>query len=151
MSHATAPVLTPDAITITTDHSGIPYAIVPDDIARLLRADSNAGIDPEARGIFFESTPHPALSWTAITVRTIFDAVLASPIAAEDDHAHGLSQYAKWDGGAFYGNIVGISAWDADARWWRSYGQHNDLIVSGFANIAHSTRGPLAGTCTFTL
>lgn len=140
--------LTVTDVTVTTDGMGRPYAIVPDDVARLLHTASRAGIDPEARGIYFETTPHPADSWVATTVRTIFDAVLASPVADDDHHAHGLWQYRKWDGGTFYGWIVGESAWDADTRWWREYGKHNDLISRG-ATIASKDRRHLAGTCTF--
>jgi hypothetical protein len=145
----TAPTLTADAVTVTTDNCGRAYAVVPDDVARLLAVAAVQGINPEARGIFFESDAHPADSWAATTVRTVFDAVLASPVAAEDHHAHGLWLYRKYDGGTFYGFIVGESAWDADARWWREYGKHNDLIVRGIASIASRDRGRLAGTCTF--
>ncbi|MET9776082.1 hypothetical protein ABZ023_17810, partial [Streptomyces sp. NPDC006367] len=63
-------------------------------------------------------------------------------------HAHGLWQYRKWDGGTFYGWIIGESAWNADTRWWRDHRQHTDLISRG-ATIASKDRGRLAGTCTF--
>ncbi|MFB6629943.1 hypothetical protein ACFCWY_08615 [Streptomyces sp. NPDC056362] len=144
------PVLTPADVTVTTDHAGRAYAVVPDDVARLLADASRKGIDPEARGISFESDLHPADSWTARTVRTIFEAVLASPAATEDHDAHGLAQYRKWDGGTFYGFIVGTSGWDTDTRWWRDYAHTRDVRVSGSANIAARDRRSLAGTCTFT-
>ncbi|MER7952022.1 hypothetical protein ABTY59_31990 [Streptomyces sp. NPDC096079] len=143
------PVLTPADVTMTTDHAGRAYAVVPDEVARLLALASRKGIDTEARGICFESDPHPADSWTARTVRTIFEAVLASPETTEDVHAHGLWLYRKWDGGTFYGSIVGTSGWDADTRWWRDYANTRDLRVSGSANIASKDRRHVAGTCTF--
>ncbi|MFF4542246.1 hypothetical protein [Streptomyces aureus] len=81
---ATTPLtLTTDDVTVTTDHAGRPYAVIPDDIARPLTIASLKGIDPQARGMFFESDPHPADSWAATTVRTIFEALLASPLAHE--------------------------------------------------------------------
>ncbi|MFI6340755.1 hypothetical protein [Streptomyces sp. NPDC050535] len=149
MAAATEPVLTPDAVTVTTDRMGRLYAVIPDDVARPLTIASHKGIDPEARGIFFESDPHPADSWAATTVRTVFEAVLSSPLAAEDNHAWGLNQYRKYDGGTFYGFIVGESAWDANTRWWRDLARTRDLCVRGNATIATADRHTLAGTCTF--
>jgi hypothetical protein len=147
----TARALTVDEVTVTTDHMGRVYAVVPDEIARPLALASRAGIDPEARGISFESAPQAADSWTATTVRTIFEAVLASPAAADDVHTCGLGLYRKYDGGTFYGFVVGASGWDMEARWWRDYRQTDDLRVSGNANIAYRSRGAFAGTCTFTI
>ncbi|MFF4543693.1 hypothetical protein ACFY1J_05510 [Streptomyces sp. NPDC001406] len=144
-----APTLAVTDVTVTTDNMGRAYAVIPDAVARPLAVAALQGIDPNARGIFFESDAHPADSWVATTVRTIFDAVLASPVAAEVDHAHGLWLYRKFDGGTFYGFIVGESGWDADARWWRDYPQAGDLRVRGCASIASKDRRALAGTCTF--
>lgn len=150
MSIATAaPALTVEQVTVTTDHMGRAYAVVPDAVARLLRTASLKGIDPEARGISFESAPCPADSWEAATVRVIFEAVLASPVAADDDHACGLRLYRKYDGGEFFGFIVGESGWNPDARWWRDYATTGDVRVGGNACIASKDRRRLAGTCTF--
>jgi hypothetical protein len=149
MASATLPTLAVDDVTVTTDLMGRPYAVLPDDVAAPLAAASREGVDPNAVGVYFESATHAADSWVATTVRTIFDAVLSSPVAAEDDHAHGLSQYRKWDGGTFYGFIVGRSAWDMDARWWADYRHTRHLHVSGSACIATKDRRALAGTCTF--
>ncbi|MEU5748296.1 hypothetical protein ABZ804_22490 [Streptomyces sp. NPDC047726] len=148
MTTAPAPALTPADVTITTDHAHRLYAIVPDDTARLLNAASREGIDPKARGMFFQSETHAADSWPAATVRTIFEAVLAARPEMGRDLSSGLGQYRTYDGGHFHGFIVGTSAWDTEARWWAEYGQHNDLIVQG-ASIATRDRGSLAGTCTF--
>ncbi|MFF5655234.1 hypothetical protein [[Kitasatospora] papulosa] len=145
----TAPALAVDDVTVTTDHNGRAYAVIPDAVARPLAAAALEGIDPEARGIFFESAPHPADSWAATTVRTIFEAVLASPVAAEDIHAFGLNLYRRFDGGTFYGFVVGASGWDTEARWWRDYKNTRDVRVRGTASIAYASRGPAAGTCTF--
>ncbi|MEU5978488.1 hypothetical protein [Streptomyces sp. NPDC047315] len=144
-----APVLTVAAVTVTTDQTGHAYAIVPDDVARLLTAISYEGIDRKARGIFFDSTRQPATSWAATTVRTIFEAVLASPVAAEDPHARGLSQYRKHDGGTFYGLIAAESAWDPDTRWWTDHRKYDHLIPRGTACIEYTGRRGLAGTCWF--
>ncbi|MEU8672682.1 hypothetical protein AB0C71_37965 [Streptomyces anulatus] len=140
--------LTAETVTVATDQHGRTYAVVPDDVARLLNAASREGINPDARGAFFESARHPADSWTATTVRTIFEAVLTACPELGEDLSSGLGQYRTYDGGDFRGFIVGESAWDADARWWRDYGHHNDLIVMG-ATIATNDRRSLAGTCTF--
>ncbi|MFD5722634.1 hypothetical protein [Streptomyces sp. NPDC127036] len=149
MTETTAPTLTTNDVTVTTDHAGRPYAVIPDDIARALTLASHQGIDPEARGMFFESDRHPADSWTAATVRTIFEALLASPLAREDVHAWGLALYREFGGGTFYGFIVGESGWDPDTRWWRNPETTADLCVHGNASIAPECRRPLAGTCTF--
>ncbi|MFE9769796.1 hypothetical protein ACFYPC_35630 [Streptomyces sp. NPDC005808] len=149
MADATAPVLTTAAVTVTTDRMGRLYAVIPDDVARLLTVASHQGIDPEARGIFFESDAHPANSWATATVRTIFEAVLSSPLSAEDVHTWGLNLYRKHDGGTLYGFIVGESGWDPDTRWWRDPDHTRDLCVRGNASIAPADRRALAGTCTF--
>ncbi|MEV5787087.1 hypothetical protein ACGFWD_26650 [Streptomyces sp. NPDC048448] len=149
MIATTAPTLTTDDVTVTTDHAGRLYAVIPDDVARPLALAALKGIDPEARGSFFESDPHPADSWAATTVRTIFEALLASPVAREDVHAWGLGQYRKFDGGTFYGFIVGESGWDPDTRQWREYRHTGDLRVRGCASIAPSCRRTRAGICTF--
>ncbi|MGW6290329.1 hypothetical protein [Streptomyces sp. NPDC055107] len=141
--------LTAETVTVTTDRMGRMYAVVPDDVARLLNASSREGTDPEARGAFFESTRHPADSWTATTVRTIFEAVLTARPELGEDLSSGLGNYRTYDGGDFRGFIVGESAWDADARWWRDCDRDDDLIVMG-ATIATKDRRSLAGTCTFT-
>lgn len=103
MDAATAPVLTTDAVTVTTDHMGRLYAVIPDDVARPLAVAARKGIDPQAHGMFFESDPHLADSWAATTVRTNFEAVPSSPLAQDDDHAWGLNLYPKYGGGTFYG------------------------------------------------
>ncbi|WP_406834800.1 hypothetical protein ACICHK_00065 [Streptomyces sp. AHU1] len=145
----TTPTLTTNDVTVTTDHANRPYAVIPDDIARPLAIASLKGIDPEVRGIFFESDAHPADSWAATTVRTIFEALLASPLAREDVHTWGLGQYREFDGGTFYGFIVGESAWDPETRWWRDCDRARDLCVRGNASIAPACRRAFAGTCTF--
>ncbi|MFM9632798.1 MULTISPECIES: hypothetical protein [Streptomyces] len=149
MDAATAPVLTTDAVTVTTDHMGRLYAVIPDDVARPLAVAARKGIDPQAHGTFFESDPHPADSWASTTVRTIFEAVLSSPLSQEDDHAWGLDLYLKYGGGTFYGAIVGESGWNPDTRWWRDYEQTRDLRVRGSASIVAASLPALAGTCTF--
>ncbi|MEU1852904.1 hypothetical protein ABZ499_27470 [Streptomyces sp. NPDC019990] len=149
MTTTTAPTLTVADVTVTTDHVGRVYAVIPDDVARILAVASREGIDPQARGIFFESVAHPAGSWAASTVRTIFDALLTSPDVADDVHEWGLGQYRTWGGGTFYGFIVGESGWDPDSRWWRDYAHTGDLRVRGTAAIASRSRRHLAGTCTF--
>ncbi|GAA5070514.1 hypothetical protein [Streptomyces similanensis] len=150
MSTATTPTLTAADVTVTTDHMGRLYAVIPDHVARPLAVASHAGIDPQARGYFSqESTAHPAGSWVAATVRTIFAALLASPVSAADVRERGLGQYLTWDGGTFYGFIVGESGWNADTRWWRNYETTGDLHVRGCATIAPRSRRHLAGTCTF--
>ncbi|MGW7131333.1 hypothetical protein ACWGIA_23775 [Streptomyces bobili] len=149
MAAATSPVLTRDAVTVTTDHMGRLYAIIPDDVARPLALAARKGIDPEARGVFFESDPHPADSWPALTVRVIFEAVLSSPVAAQDPDAWGLRLYRKYGGGTLLGFIVGESGWDPDTRWWRDWDDTGDLRVRGCASIVTASRPALAGTCTF--
>ncbi|MCX4976513.1 hypothetical protein [Streptomyces sp. NBC_00620] len=144
----TAPTLTTADVTVTTDHAGRVYAVIPDDVARPLAVAAKEGIDPEARGTFFESRRHPADSWAAATVRTVFTALLDA-LSETPDVIAGLGLYRRSDGGTFYGFIVGTSAWGAEARWWLDYGQHDDLIVRGAASIEHATRGTIAGTCTF--
>ncbi|WP_438948365.1 hypothetical protein [Streptomyces mirabilis] len=125
------------------------YAVIPDAVARALAVAAKAGINPEARGAFFESSPHPADSWAAATVRTIFEAVIAVRPEDAEDVSSGLGQYRTWDGGTFYGFIVGESGWDTAARWWRDYERTGDLRVRGNASIAFASRRALAGTCTF--
>ncbi|MEU3137017.1 hypothetical protein ABZ691_30140 [Streptomyces sp. NPDC006854] len=142
------PALSISDVTVVTDSHGRLYAIIPDDSARRLNAASREGIDPEARGAFFESVQHPADSWTAAAVRTIFEAVLAACPEQGQDLSSGLALYRTHDGGNFRGFIVGESAWDPAARWWHEYGQHNDLISRG-AMIAARGCGSRAGTCTF--
>ncbi|WP_331740708.1 hypothetical protein OG613_46960 (plasmid) [Streptomyces sp. NBC_00015] len=142
-------MLTTDAVTVTTDHMGRLYAVIPDDVAHPLAITARKGIDPQAHGMLFESAPHPADSWAATTVRTIFEAVLSSPLAQDDDHAWGLDLYPKYGGGTFYGAIVGESRWNPDTRWWRDYEQTRDLRVRGSASIVATNRPALAGTCTF--
>lgn len=149
MTETTAPTLTTNDVTVTTDHAGRPYAVIPDDVARPLALAAGQGIDREARGMFFESDPHPAGSWTAATVRTIFEALLASPLARDNVRAWGLAQYREFDGGTFYGFIVGESGWDPDTRWWRNPETTADLSVRGNASIMPNCRRALAGTCTF--
>ncbi|EMF20384.1 hypothetical protein H114_32614 [Streptomyces gancidicus BKS 13-15] len=144
-----APTLTADQVTVTADQMGRPVAVVPDDVARLLAAASREGIDPEARGIDFESVAHPADSWVAVTVRTVFEAVLAARPDDADDLSSGLGQYRTYGGGTFYGFIVGTSGWDPDTRWWSDYDNTRDVHVGGFPTIAHRDRRRLAGTCTF--
>ncbi|GAA2439242.1 hypothetical protein [Streptomyces glaucus] len=150
MATATMPTLTVADVTPTTDHMGRVYAVIPDDVARLLAAAALEGVGLNARGYFpQESVAHPADSWAAATVRTIFDALLASPVVTDDVHQWGLSQYRTWDGGTFHGFIVGESGWDANTRWWRDYDHTGDLRVRGNATIAPRSRRHLAGTCTF--
>ncbi|MCG8971831.1 hypothetical protein [Streptomyces sp. CL12-4] len=150
MITAIAPTLTLDAVTVTTDHMGRVYAVIPDDVARPLAVAARKGIDPEARGYFSqESTAHPADGWVAATVRTIFEALLNSPAVADDDDKWGLGQYRTWGGGTFWGFIVGESGWNADTRWWRDHDHTGDLQVRGNATIAPRSRRHLAGTCTF--
>ncbi|MFD5814672.1 hypothetical protein [Streptomyces sp. NPDC127038] len=149
MTATTPRTLTTDDVTVTTDHAGRLYAVIPDDIARPLTVASLKGIDPQARGMFFESDPHPADSWAATTVRSIFEALLASPLAHEDVHTWGLGQYREFGGGTFYGFIVGESGWDPEARWWRDQERTGDLCVRGTASIAPACRRAFAGTCTF--
>ncbi|MGW4087026.1 hypothetical protein ACWEGS_28740 [Streptomyces sp. NPDC004822] len=145
-----APTLTVADVTATTDHMGRVYAVIPDEVARLLAAASHEGIDPHQRGYFSqESTAHPADGWVASTVRTIFEALLASPEVAADVHEWGLGQYRTWDGGTFYGFIVGESGWDMSTHWWRDYDHTGDLRVRGTATIAPRSRRHLAGACTF--
>ncbi|MFB8023577.1 hypothetical protein ACFC36_33945 [Streptomyces rubiginosohelvolus] len=145
---ARTPVLSTSDVTVTTDNSGRLYAIVPDEIARRLNAASREGIDPNARGAFFRSVTHPADSWTATTVRTVFESVLSARPEMGQDLSSGLGLYRTHDGGDFRGFIVGESAWDSATRWWREYGQHDDLITQGAA-IATRGCGSRAGTCTF--
>ncbi|MFD8737420.1 hypothetical protein ACFV06_21205 [Streptomyces sp. NPDC059618] len=82
-------------------------------------------------------------------MRTIFEAPLASPLAHEDVHIWGLGQYREFDGGTFYGFIVGESSRDPETCWWRDYDRISDLCVRGTASIAPACRQALAGTCTF--
>ena len=145
-----APTLTVADVTVTTDHMGRAYAVIPDEVARRLTAASLEGVDMEARGYFAqESIAHPADSWAALTVRVIFDALLASPEIQEDVHLWGLSQYRTWDGGTFFGFIVGESGWDMDTRWWRDEPRNRGLCVYGNATIEPRSRRHLAGTCRF--
>ncbi|MFG3399036.1 hypothetical protein [Streptomyces parvus] len=145
---ARTPVLSTSDVTVTTDNAGRLYAVIPDDAARQLNAASREGIDPNARGAYFQSARHPADSWTAITVRTIFEAVLTARPEMGQDLSSGLGLYRTYDGGNFRGFIVGESAWDSVTRWWRECGQHDDLITHG-ATIASRGCGSRAGTCTF--
>ncbi|RPE39796.1 hypothetical protein EDD90_2814 [Streptomyces sp. Ag109_O5-1] len=133
---------------VTTDHAGRVYAVIPDTVARPLALAALEGIAPDARGVFFESVAHPANSWAAATVRTVFEAVLATR-PEEHDVCSGLGLYRKYGGGTFYGFIVGASGWDAGTSWWRDYADTGDLRVRGCATIAHASGGTLAGTCTF--
>ncbi|MFE9812463.1 hypothetical protein [Streptomyces sp. NPDC005548] len=144
-----APVLAADSATVTTDRMGRLYAVIPDDVARPLALAARQGIDPEAHGIFFESDPHPARSWTATTVRTIFEAVLSSPVAAQDHDAWGLRLYRKYGGCTLLGFIVGESGRDTGTRRWRDFDTTDDLRVRGCASIVAASRPALAGTCTF--
>ncbi|MFD9190327.1 hypothetical protein ACFWCA_19115 [Streptomyces phaeochromogenes] len=148
---STAPALTVDDVTITSDHGKRLHAVVPDAAARLIYAASKEGIDPEARGMFFESARHPADSWVAAAVRTVFEAVIASPLAADDVHAYGTRFYRDFNGGTLYGFIVGVSAWDAANRRLRTGDSTRDLIIVSNATIATNDRRSLAGTCTFTI
>lgn len=50
MAATTAPVLTTDAVTVTTDRMGRLYAVIPDDVARPLTVAARKGIAPEAHG-----------------------------------------------------------------------------------------------------
>ncbi|MGW2496185.1 hypothetical protein ACWCV2_17005 [Streptomyces pseudogriseolus] len=151
MTTATTPrTITVADVTVTTDHMGRAYAVIPDDVARRLTAASLEGVDPEARGYFpQESIAHPADSWVALTVRVIFEALLASPEVADDVHQWGLSQYRTWDGGTFFGFIVGESGWDMNTRWWRDEPRNRGLVVHGCATIEPRSRRHLAGTCRF--
>ncbi|MEU9354936.1 hypothetical protein AB0D65_29075 [Streptomyces griseoloalbus] len=150
MTTAPAPALTAADVTVTTDNMGRVYAVIPDDVARLLAVASLEGVDMNARGYDpQESVVHPADSWAAATVRVIFDALLDCPDVTEDVHEWGLGQYRTWGGGTFWGFIVGRSGWDADTRWWRDYDRTGHLRVRGSATIAPRSRRHLAGTCTF--
>ncbi|MEU6462201.1 hypothetical protein [Streptomyces sp. NPDC046976] len=147
---ATPPILTVADVATTTDNMNRVVAVIPDDVARPLAAAALEGIDPNARGYFAQvSTAHPADGWVAATVRTIFEALLDSPAVSADVHEWGLGQYRTWDGGTFFGFIVGESGWDMDTRWWRDYNRTGDLRVRGTATIAPRSRRHLAGTCTF--
>ncbi|MFF1517094.1 hypothetical protein [Streptomyces sp. NPDC058305] len=149
MTETTAPTLTTDDVTVTMDHMGRLYVVVPDEVARLLALAALKGIDPAAHGIFVESAPHPADSWTAATVRAVFEAVLSSPFAADHPDAWGLRLYRTHGGGTLLGFIVGESGWNSDTRWWRDYERTSDLRVRGCASIVPKDRPNLAGRCTF--
>ncbi|MFJ2745264.1 hypothetical protein ACIO3O_37030 [Streptomyces sp. NPDC087440] len=153
MTTATPPALTTDDITVTTDAMGRLVVIVPDDVARPLTTASHEGVNPKARSLTgIVSRDHAADSWAALTIRTIFAAVLDAYQARtipEHVHMYGLSQYAKWDGGTLYGHVVGTSGWDTDTRWWREYRKHNDLIPMGPFTIWTKDRRNRAGMCQF--
>ncbi|MFK0294287.1 hypothetical protein ACIQU6_27970 [Streptomyces sp. NPDC090442] len=146
---ATTPTLTVADVTVTTDAAGRLYAVIPNTVARLLAIAAREGINPNARGIDFQSVAHPANSWAATTVRTIFEAILAARPDEANNVCSGLGLYRRYGGGTFYGFICGEGAWDADARWWRDYDNTHDLRIRGTATIAASDRGHLAGTCAF--
>lgn len=118
------PTLTAADVTVTADHMGREIITIPDAVAQILRgyiADGWREFPGVADG---ESREFPAGSWVYTVTATIVDAYARSEVPAtvtgrDAERARQSRDHAPH--GCGYAFIVGVSGWDADARWWRDY------------------------------
>lgn len=61
MAAATAPLLTMDAVTVTTDRMGRLYAVIPDDVARPLTIAARKGIAPRHAEVHVWASHQPII------------------------------------------------------------------------------------------
>lgn len=135
--------LDPADIEVTWDRSGRDVIVVPDDVARAMRARVQKGWKEWRGQAFGESIRfHPGHWMYDITVK-ILAAYGDSPVPSTETGsdigwAEGARRRARGDGG-FQPEatvpIVGRSGWDPETRDWVDYQGNIDLHVGAYPNV----------------